>query len=213
MEVQVNSRSPYSESDQTSLRGSSGGTVHPTTVARALGWFSIALGIGELVAPRVVARMAGVETRPGFVRLCGLRELACGVGILISRNPASFLWARVGGDAIDLGTLATGSGRNAKDRRRALTAAANVACVTALDVYAASDLSKAASATKGGQAVADYSDRSGFPSAPAQMRGAALSDFEIPRDMRTPTLLQSFTRKTGPAMGERRKEGGAPLPS
>jgi hypothetical protein len=106
-----------------------------------------------------------------------------------------FLWARVGGDAIDLGTLATASRRNANDRRRALTAAANVACVTALDVYAASGLSKAASAARSGQAVADYGYRSGFPRAPAQMRGAALADFEMPRDMRTPRLLQSFTQE------------------
>ncbi|NKJ47436.1 hypothetical protein CIC12_11920 [Burkholderia sp. SG-MS1] len=182
-------------------------------VAHALGWFSIALGIGQLVAPRAVARMAGVDTRTGVVRLYGLRELACGVGILTSRNPASFLWARVGGDAIDLGTLATGSRRNEKNRRRALTAAANVACVAALDVYAANGLGKAASAASAAQAVADYSDRSGFPRAPAQMRGAALADFEMPRDMCTPTLLQSFTRKARRVMGERLRAGGTMLPS
>ena len=69
----MDSRSPYLESDQTTLDGSSGVTVQPATVARALGWFSIALGIGQLVAPRVIARMAGVEARAGVTRLYGLR--------------------------------------------------------------------------------------------------------------------------------------------
>lgn len=194
-EMKLDSRSSHLKSAPTTPRNSSGVAMQPATVARALGWFSIALGVGQLLAPRFIARMTGVQARTGIARLYGLRELACGIGILTSRNPAAFLWARVGGDAIDLGTVATASRRRKQgDRRRALSTAANITCVTALDVYAASVMSKASPAARGGAAIAEYSDRSGFPRAPDHMRGAALADFEIPRDMRTPTLLQSFTR-------------------
>lgn len=37
----------------------------------------------------------------------------------------------------------------------------------------------------------DYSNRSGFPRSPEEMRGAA-RDFEIPRDMRTPDVLRPY---------------------
>lgn len=38
----------------------------------------------------------------------------------------------------------------------------------------------------------DYSDRSGFPKSPEEMRGAALKDFESPEDMRTPDALAAY---------------------
>ena len=165
----------------------------PDSVARGLGWFSVALGLAELVAPRMMARVAGVETGAGAMRFYGLRELACGVGILASRNPRPFLWARVGGDALDLGTLALSSNKlSARDRQRATVAAVNVACVTALDVYAANCAANRANAPR--LPSVDYSDRTGFAKSPEHMRGAALADFEIPRDMRTPDALAPYTR-------------------
>lgn len=199
-----------SESDQHNGRALAGTMLQPATLARGLGWFSIALGVGQLIAPRAFSRLAGGEDRAGLTRLYGLRELACGVGILASRNPRSFLWARVGGDVLDLGTLARVSNkRDSDDRRRAMKAVANVACITALDVYAARGLSKTAFAGSGARASFDYSDRSGFTRAPAQMRGAALADFEIPRDMRTPEALEPFTRKAASATGETSRAGSA----
>ena len=39
----------------------------------------------------------------------------------------------------------------------------------------------------------DYSDRSGFPKSPQEMRGAALKDFEKPEDMRTPEALAAYS--------------------
>src|SRR5205085_6171972 len=51
--------------------------------ARGLGWFSIGLGLAELVAPRTMAELTGVRS-PGLLQLYGLREIACGVGILSS---------------------------------------------------------------------------------------------------------------------------------
>jgi hypothetical protein len=40
--------------------------------------------------------------------------------------------------------------------------------------------------------VHDYSDRRGLPLPPNEMRGAALLDFDMPADMRTPIALQAF---------------------
>lgn len=199
-----------SELDQQNDRALAGTTLQPETLARGLGWFSIALGIGELIAPRAFSRLAGSEDRAGLTRLYGLRELVCGVGILASRNPGSFLWARVGGDVLDLGTLAmVSNNRDSDDRRRAMKAVANVACVTALDVYAARGLSNAAFAGTSARTSFDYSDRSGFARAPAEMRGAALADLKIPRDMRTPEALEPFTRKATSATGETGTAGSA----
>jgi uncharacterized membrane protein len=64
------------------------------------------------------------------------------VGILASRRPSGWLWARVGGDAIDLALL--GRALTAGDARRGRVAAAAgaVASVTAPDVAAATRLSR-----------------------------------------------------------------------
>jgi hypothetical protein len=194
------------EPKQESARALKERLPQPDSIARGLGWYSIALGLAELVAPRMMARVAGVETGPGTMRFYGLRELACGVGILASRDPRPFLWARVGGDALDLGTLALTSNKwSARDRQRAAAAAVNVACVTALDVYAANCVESVPRLPS-----ADYSDRTGFSSSPEQMRGAALADFETPRDMRTPDALAPYTRgEQSSTTGQRLRAGSA----
>lgn len=53
--------------------------------------------------------------RHGLVRACGAREIATGLAILLSKNPTPWLWARVGGDVLDIATLAS----NARRRLRA----------------------------------------------------------------------------------------------
>jgi hypothetical protein len=176
---------------------SGGGTLRPETVARGLGWFSIALGLAELVAPRSMSRITGVDDTAALMRLYGLRELACGIGILASRDATPFLWARVGGDVLDLGTLAVQSNKSsAADRARALRAAVNVMGVTALDVYAARGSSREQVEARRAP-VRDYSARSGFPAAPDTMRGVARKDFKTPRDMRAPDALLPYTRGAG----------------
>jgi hypothetical protein len=108
-----------------------------------LGWFSIGLGLAELLAPRAVADLTGVRS-PGLLRLYGLREIACGVGILSSARPAGWLWARVAGDALDLATLAGAAAHGDGDSGRALAAGIAVASVTLMDVACAAQLSAAA---------------------------------------------------------------------
>lgn len=113
-----------------------------TKIATGLAWFSIGLGVAEVLAPQAMGRITGVR-RPALVFLCGLREIATGVAILrSSANPAPWVWARVAGDAMDLAILAepavTGDG---EDRTKALIAMGAVAGVTAADVMTAAQLS------------------------------------------------------------------------
>src|SRR4028118_2183053 len=78
------------------------------TLARGLGIFSIGLGIMEVAAPGALARWLGMRGQERLIQAYGLREIATGVGILASRDPTPWIWGRVGGDALDLATLAGG---------------------------------------------------------------------------------------------------------
>lgn len=116
----------------------------PTTdrrIARGLGWFSLGLGIPQVLIPGRVNRLAGIENtlfRRQVMRLMGLREITAGVGIFTSQpKPAEWLWARTAGDAIDLTLLGSALKNPASRRGRLLFAMANVAGVTAADVMQA----------------------------------------------------------------------------
>jgi hypothetical protein len=103
-------------------------------LARKLGWFSIGLGLTEMLAPRLVSRMTGVRNET-LIQGFGLRELVVGVGILSSNRPTNWIWARVAGDAMDLAVL--GDAIVESDcptmRERAIFSTTAVAGVTALD--------------------------------------------------------------------------------
>lgn len=110
------------------------------TLANGLGWFSIGLGLAEVLAPQKLAGALGMEDRSELIRLYGLREIATGVGILAKRTPTGWVWARVAGDLLDLATLATAlTPRNPK-RTAVIGAAAAVAGVALLDVLAGKQL-------------------------------------------------------------------------
>ncbi len=164
-------------------------------LAQGLGWFSIGLGIAELLAPRRIAPRIGLSGQEQLIRLYGMREIATGVGLLAvrDRRRAPWLWGRVAGDVVDIFTLAGAAQRALPWRRDARgLAMAAVLGVTALDVLAAGVLSRRPGQRGGGQGpVRDYRTRTGFPRPPAQMRGAA-RDFEVPRDMRAPEALRSW---------------------
>ena len=115
-------------------------------LARALGWFSIGLGLAELLAPRAVGRLAGgTGAHAGLTRLYGLREIASGLIIFSQgRKPVSGMWSRVGGDAIDLATLGALAVSPKANRAGLAFAAANVLAVTALDVVCAKELTRQA---------------------------------------------------------------------
>jgi hypothetical protein len=109
-------------------------------LALGLGWFSLALGAAEILAPRQLARLIGVpasERTTQTLRAYGVREIAAGVGILARPDASRWLWSRVGGDALDLATLGAAARDERSDPARLAFAAAAVAGVTALDILAA----------------------------------------------------------------------------
>lgn len=160
------------------------------SLARGLGWFSIVLGATEMLAPHVLTRALGMEGRETLIRAYGVRELAAGIGILSSHNPAPWMWGRVAGDALDLATL-TASLRNNDRKEKVGIAMAAVAGVTTLDMLCAQALSDQEGAKQPYFPARDYSDRVGFPQSPAEMRGVAL-DFEVPKDFRPPELMRPW---------------------
>jgi uncharacterized membrane protein len=106
-------------------------------LGQLLGWLSIGLGLAELLAPRALGRAIGVgESQSGTLRAMGVREIVSGLGLLSERMPATWAWSRVAGDAIDLALLGAAVRAPDSDPRRIAVAAAGVAAVTALDVYA-----------------------------------------------------------------------------
>jgi uncharacterized membrane protein len=111
------------------------------TLANGLGWFSVGLGVAELIAPDAVARLIGVRRDPNtlsILRAYGARELANGVAILSQPRHPGWMWSRVCGDAVDLLTLAQAE---RTDPSRTLAATLAVVGVTAVDVYCARQLS------------------------------------------------------------------------
>jgi uncharacterized membrane protein len=107
-------------------------------LARGLGWFSIALGAVEVLAPRTLDRAVGAGVHPTATRLAGLREIGVGAALLTQPDPQPWLWLRVAGDALDLLTLAAAAtDANRSERGRLAGATLAVLGVTALDVYAA----------------------------------------------------------------------------
>ena len=108
--------------------------MNALTLSRALGWFSIGLGAAELLGGRRMAASLGMEHRTPLFRLFGLREILVGLGILSRPTSPALLWARVGGDALDLAALASGLRANNPRRTEVDIAMGAVAAVTVLDI-------------------------------------------------------------------------------
>jgi uncharacterized membrane protein len=108
--------------------------------ANLLGWFSLELGIPQIVAPGRVNRLIGVQddaTARFWQRVVGVRELIAAAGILPQRRPTGFLWARVAGDAMDLTLLAKAFGSKRESAVRLGAATALVAGVAVVDLLTA----------------------------------------------------------------------------
>ena len=109
-------------------------------VARGLGWFSLGLGLAEIVAPGKLGRALGLEGRETLLRAYGGREIGAGIWAL-SDTPAPAIWARFAGDLVDLGTLAAGlRGADEAQRRNAFIALAAVGGITLVDLLTALSL-------------------------------------------------------------------------
>lgn len=118
---------------------SSDGIKHGTGLSRGLGLLGLGLGVTELAFPRALAGAVGIDAGPGasaIVRALGIREIASGVAVLASPAHPAPLWARVIGDAIDLGLLGLALTARGSNRRRLALALGAIAGVAALDVVA-----------------------------------------------------------------------------
>ncbi len=108
------------------------------TLARGLGWFSLAFGAAELAMPRLLARGIGIEPGPItslVTRVMGAREIVSGIAILTNPRTPMPLWVRVAGDAVNLALLGLAATRRTSGLRLAGAIAA-VSGVTALDIVA-----------------------------------------------------------------------------
>jgi hypothetical protein len=145
--------------------------------AQGLGIFSIVLGLFELICGRWLGRLLGLEDKEYIVRLYGGREILTGVAILAAKDPTPWVWGRVAGDAVDIGTLAYGYARDPANIGSKVTALAAVTGATAADVYCAAKLSGESRLPL--PPVKDYSNRSGFPNGLPQARTGAAYVSEV----------------------------------
>lgn len=111
-------------------------------LAKFLGFFSLGLGAAELIAPRRLIRLLGRPRSPALIRAFGAREIAAGIAVLTYPDNPAPLWARVGGDALDLATLGWALQPGNRRRDGAAVATAAVVAVTVLDVLCAVALTR-----------------------------------------------------------------------
>jgi hypothetical protein len=182
-----------SEGDPKVLQSGPSSMGAADRLARALGWFSIGLGLAELIAPGRLTRALGMEGSEGLVRAYGAREISSGI-LTLSIEKEAGLWSRVAGDALDIATLLVALRPDNPKKQNVGLALAMVAGVTLLDLIGAQGTQARHARNRG--AWRDYGDRSGFPQGAAKARGVA-RDFETPRDMRaTPTLAYDAERSS-----------------
>ena len=111
------------------------------SLARMLGYASIGLGAVEVLAPGRIADFLGVdEDKAGFIQMMGMREIAQGVAILASKDPEPGIWARIAGDALDVGALGAAFASENSNKGAIVGALAFVAGVTAMDMLCAAQL-------------------------------------------------------------------------
>ncbi|MFN7927941.1 MAG: SRPBCC family protein [Blastocatellia bacterium] len=139
----------YSHTSRRAVKG-----WNEQQLARGLGWFSLGLGVAEVVAPRGLARLIGLRgNHDALLRWLGAREIASGIGMLTERRPARSAWSRVAGDAMDLALLGTAFTLPKSNRGRLVAATAAVAGVTALDVLCSQQVSRVANERTPGAAL------------------------------------------------------------
>jgi hypothetical protein len=141
-------------------------------LARKLGWFSIALGVVELVGAERIAGALGMHGKENLIRAYGAREISSGI-LSLSVDKQAGLWSRVAGDGLDIATLLTAYRHDNPKRDNVGIALAMVAGIALLDIIGAKGVT--ARHSRGAAKPRDYSDRSGFPGGLAAARGFARS--------------------------------------
>ena len=168
-------------------------SIRPTDrLGRALGWFSIGLGLTELLAPKAVTQRLGMEGKEGLVRVYGARELASGV-MCLSVNNDYGAWSRVAGDMLDLATLSAAYRDDNPKKGNVAAAIAAVVGITLIDAMAGQSIRSLHN--RKGEPVRDFSDRSGFPRGVGYSRGKASG--AVPQDYRATPAAAAASPATG----------------
>lgn len=111
--------------------------IQARQLARGLGWFSIALGAAELLAPGSIKRNTGTPGPGALLQAYGLREIATGVALLAAERPVRLVWGRVAGDLLDIATLLPTLQRDNPHREGGAAALGFVLLATATDLAVA----------------------------------------------------------------------------
>lgn len=113
-------------------------------VARGLGWFSLGLGVAELIMPGQISRLVGVRDgeQNGLVRSYGVREVVAGVGLLTHpAAAATWVWGRAVGDVLDIATVGHAGPNDPHGRKRMANSLLMLSGVLVVDVLTARALS------------------------------------------------------------------------
>jgi hypothetical protein len=111
---------------------------------RFLTGLSLGLGVGQLLLPDAIARLAGIPQGTAahmVLRMVGLRELLTGIGMVSTSTAAPWVWARVGGDLLDLALLGATVHSPGARRAQVISALTIMAAITALDLRWGEELS------------------------------------------------------------------------
>lgn len=182
-------------------------------LARGLGWFSIGLGLAEIVAPRRLTRLIGVRgDHSNLLRMLGAREIASGIGILAQRRPAAGAWSRVGGDAMDLALLGAALRSGKSDRGRLAAATAAVAGVTALDVLCSQQLSRRSNTTAAGGSMR-VAEAVTINRSPEELYRFWRDFQNLPRFMKHLESVQPDSEAAGQTAGNKRSHWVAKAPA
>lgn len=148
-----------SEGDPKIVKSGPSSVYPEDRVAKSLGWFSIGLGIVQILAPSRLTRLLGLQGAERVVQAFGMREIASGLATLSPDRKAG-LWSRVAGDGLDIGFLLRGVTPENPKRENVKAALFAVAGVAALDVLTALAVS-----SRQRRAIPKrlYHDRTGFP--------------------------------------------------
>ena len=108
--------------------------VRRSRLVSFLGWFSLGLGVGELVATERLTKTLGMTGSETLVRAYGVREITA--GLMTFAAPTAGIVGRLAGDALDLATLSAENKPGNRQQNNLMIAIAAVAGVTLLDAIA-----------------------------------------------------------------------------
>ena len=168
------------EGDPKVLHSGPSSLTSSDSLGRGLGWFSLGLGLAELLAADQIAHALGMRGKESLIRAYGAREIASGV-LTLSVDRQAGLASRIGGDLLDIATLLPAVSDDNPKRGNAGFALAMVMGVTMLDIIATG--ANTVQHSRRGE-PRSYSDRSGFPQGVGAARGRARDDLP---DYHTPS--------------------------